>query len=170
MWSLISELVCDHPRVPRHIEIHWFCAGSRFSEVGPNASAVVERQIVSTRNCGTTNSRVNSSQRGLLKHYWYLALSIGQISLLSVRGSLYLRRVEPVSPWEKHGGVSWVVSTPRSPVSASPHLEALPFKPSLPGLRALEHPFFTPSLLVLLQCMRRRRSLIARGVLMSVGA
>ncbi len=47
--------------------------------------------------------------------------------------------------------VSWVVSTPRSPVPVSLHLLALQLKSSLSGLRAPEHPLFTPSLLVLIE-------------------
>ncbi len=70
---------------------------------------------------------------------------------------LYLRRpspgrVDPASPSETNGDVSWVASTPRSPVPVSLHLLALQLKPSRSVLRALEHPLcqFTPSLLVLL--------------------
>ncbi len=70
---------------------------------------------------------------------------------------IYPMCVEPASPRENHGDVSWVVSTPRSPVSASLHLLALQLKPSLPGLRAPEHPLFTFSLLVLIQVTRRGR-------------
>ncbi len=66
-------------------------------------------------------------------------------------------RVELASPTEIHGGVSWVVSTPRSPVPASQHLLDLQLKPSLPGLIAPEHPLFTPTLLVLIQVTRRGR-------------
>ncbi len=61
---------------------------------------------------------------------------------------LYLRRHSPWSGWvsitneENHGDVSWVVSTPRSPVPASLHLLALQLKLFLHGLRA---PLFTHS-------------------------
>ncbi len=41
---------------------------------------------------------------------------------------VYLRRVEPASPRENHGDVSWVVSTPRSPAPAPLHLLALQLK------------------------------------------
>ncbi len=50
---------------------------------------------------------------------------------------------EPAQPREKHDDALWVVSTPRSPVPASLHLLALELKPSLPSLRAPEHPLFT---------------------------
>ncbi len=57
---------------------------------------------------------------------------------------LALLILEPASLREELDDVSWVVSTPRSPVTASLHLLALQLKPSLCGLRAPEHPFFTP--------------------------
>ncbi len=40
-------------------------------------------------------------------------------------------RVEPASPREKHGDVSWVVSTQESPVHVSLQLLALQLMPSL---------------------------------------
>ncbi len=40
------------------------------------------------------------------------------------------------------GDVSWIVSTPRSPVPASLHLVASQLKPSMSGLRASERPLF----------------------------
>ncbi len=63
--------------------------------------------------------------------------------------------VDSASSRKTHGDVSWVVSTPRSPIPASLHLLALQLKPSLSGLRAPQHPLFTPSLLVLIQVTRR---------------
>ncbi len=36
-------------------------------------------------------------------------------------GAIHTGRVEPASPRENHGDVSWVVSTPRSPAPASLH-------------------------------------------------
>ncbi len=66
-------------------------------------------------------------------------------------------RVEPPSSRESHGDVSWVVSTPRSPIPALLHSLALQLKPCLSGSRAPEHPLFTPSLLVLIQVARRGR-------------
>ncbi len=66
--------------------------------------------------------------------------------------SYYLLVLEPASPREKHGDVSWVGSTLRYPVPASLHLLALwQLKPSLSGLSAPELPLFTPSLSVLIQ-------------------
>ncbi len=63
---------------------------------------------------------------------------------------------------ENHGDdVSWVVSTPRSSVPVSLHLMALQLKPSLSGLRALEHPLFTHTLLISIQGYSR---LISRGM------
>ncbi len=66
---------------------------------------------------------------------------------------LLVIEVDPASPRENHCDVSWVVSTPRPPVPASLHLLALQLKPNLSGLRAPEHPIFTPRppLLVLIQ-------------------
>ncbi len=49
-------------------------------------------------------------------------------------GSIHSGRVGPASP--RHGGVSWVASTLRSPVEASLHLLALQLKPRLSGLSA----------------------------------
>ncbi len=63
-----------------------------------------------------------------------------RVSLLAY---LYPRRVEPASQREKHGDVSWVVTTLRSPVPPSLHLLALQLKLSAPGLRAPERPPFT---------------------------
>ncbi len=63
----------------------------------------------------------------------------------------------PASPGESHGDVSWVGSTPSSPVQASLQLLALQLKPSLSGLRAPEHPLFTLSLLVLIKVTRQGR-------------
>ncbi len=51
--------------------------------------------------------------------------------------------LEATSPREKLDDVSWVVSTPGSPVPTSLHLLALKLKPSLAGLRASVHPLFT---------------------------
>ncbi len=59
--------------------------------------------------------------------------------------------LEPASPRENYGDVSWVVSTPRSPVPASLHLLALQPKPSLSGLRAPERSFFVPCIMVFIQ-------------------
>ncbi len=59
------------------------------------------------------------------------------------------------------GDVSWVFSTPRPPIPGSLHLLGLQLKPSLSGLRAPEHPRFTPSLSVLIQIGTQG----ARGVL-----
>ncbi len=70
-------------------------------------------------------------------------------------GSIHSGWVEPASQRAKHYDVSWAVSTPRSPVPASLHLLALQLKPSLSGLGAPKHPFFPPSILVLIQMMRR---------------
>ncbi len=64
---------------------------------------------------------------------------------------IHLGLVELESPREIHYDVFWVVSTPRSPVPASLHLIALELKLSLLGLRASEHPLFTPSILVCIQ-------------------
>ncbi len=58
-------------------------------------------------------------------------------------------------PKENHCDVSWIVSTPSSPVLVSLHLLALRLKPSLSSLRAPEHPLFTSSLLVLFQVTQR---------------
>ncbi len=63
--------------------------------------------------------------------------------------------------------VSWVDSTPRSPVPTSLHLLALHLKPSLPGLRAPEHPLFTPSPLILIQVKWRGHKGYCRGVLIT---
>ncbi len=59
---------------------------------------------------------------------------------------LYLWRVEPASPYWHHN-----IGDP-----TSLHSMVLQLKPNLPGLRAPEHPLFTPSLLVLIQVTRRR--------------
>ncbi len=72
-------------------------------------------------------------------------------------GGIHPWRVEPASPKRNHGDVSWVVSTSSSQIPASLHLLALLLKLSLSGLRAPEHPLFTPSLLVLIQVTRRER-------------
>ncbi len=85
---------------------------------------------------------------------------------------LYLRRdspgrVQSPSPRGNHGDDSWVVSTPRFPVSASLHFLALQLKPSLCGLRAPERPLFTPSFLVFRPGDARDRSLVGRCVLIS---
>ncbi len=61
------------------------------------------------------------------------------------------------SPGENHSDVLLVARTPRSEVPASLRLVALQLKPSLSGLRATNHPLFTPSLLVLIQVTRRGR-------------
>ncbi len=50
----------------------------------------------------------------------------------------YLLVLEAASPREKHGDISWVVSTPRSPVPLSLHLLALQLKPSLSGWKVPE--------------------------------
>ncbi len=72
----------------------------------------------------------------------------------------YLRRhspgrVEPASSNENHGDVSWVVSTPRSPVPALLYLLPLQLKPSLPCLIVPGNRLFAPSLLVLIQGTQR---------------
>ncbi len=64
-------------------------------------------------------------------------------------------RVELTTPRENHGAGSWVVSIQRSPVPASLHLSALQL--NLSGLRAPEHPLFTPSVLVLILVTRQGR-------------
>ncbi len=63
--------------------------------------------------------------------------------------------------------VSWVVTTPRSPVIASLHLLALQLKPSLPGLIAPERPLFTHTLPVGFNPGDATGSLIGRGVLVT---
>ncbi len=79
--------------------------------------------------------------------------------------ALSIDNLESAPPRENHGDVSWVVCTPRSPVPASLHLLALQLKPSLPGLRAPEHPLFTR----FNPCDgdARDRNLIGRGVLIT---
>ncbi len=61
-----------------------------------------------------------------------------------------------------HGDVSWVGSTPRSPVPVSLHLLDLQLKPSLPNLRAPDCPIF---LFGLSPGDARDRSLIGRAAL-----
>ncbi len=56
-------------------------------------------------------------------------------------GGIHPGRVEPASPM--HDDVSWVGSTPRSPIPASLHLLAMQLKPSVSSLWAPEHPLFT---------------------------
>ncbi len=75
-------------------------------------------------------------------------------------------RVDPVSP--RHGDVSWVGSTPRSPVLASLHSEALQLKPRLlarfesAGVSALHTPSHPGD------GDARDRILIGRGVLITL--
>ncbi len=86
--------------------------------------------------------------------------SVGNLLSMAISGVTLLfinLVVEATSPWARCSVVSWVVSSPRSPVSASLHLLALQLKPSLSGLRAPEHPPFSPSLLVLIQVTRWER-------------
>ncbi len=84
-------------------------------------------------------------------------------------GRIHPGRVEPASPRESHGDVSWVVSTPRSPVPVSMYLLALQLKPSLSGLRAPGRPLFTHPPFWFESRWRKEdakdRSLIGRGVL-----
>ncbi len=53
------------------------------------------------------------------------------VSQLKIHVLLFEERIEPTSPRENHGDVSWVVNTPRSLVPTSLHLLALQLKPSL---------------------------------------
>ncbi len=105
-----------------------------------------------------TNYTSNNVRRFLCEDAKPTSCACGRWSLTY----LYLR---PASPRENHD-VSWVASTPRSPVPAPLHLLALPLKPSLSGLRAPEHtlPFgFNPG-------DARDKSLIGRGVLLTTPA
>ncbi len=99
------------------------------------------------------SSHMHSGQR-----FETSGLMIGLYSYYSSYLYLYFRRHSPGAGWAgiTNGDVSWIVSTLRSTVPASLHLLVLQLKPSLCGLRAPEHPLFTPSsLLVLIQVMRR---------------
>ncbi len=58
-------------------------------------------------------------------------------------GGIHQGRVEPASPIDSSGNVSWIISTSRSPVPASLQVLALQLKPSLPSLRTSERPLFT---------------------------
>ncbi len=60
--------------------------------------------------------------------------------------------------------VSWVGSSPRSPVPASLHLSALQLKWNLSGMSAAERPHFTPSVLFFDPGNAKDRSMIGRGV------
>ncbi len=84
---------------------------------------------------------------------------LSAIIQLCTRGGIHPVRDESASPRQKHGDVSWVVSTPRAP--ASLHLLALQLKLSL---KAPELLLFTPSLLVVFQGTRG----IGRGVLITL--